>query len=82
MRSRAEPVPLHAGLRHQETQKLWENFLGNSLLRENEMTTFKKLVRCSKTTGPKQSVIFLYKVRCKWEHHSEQPGEKGVLLWL
>lgn len=61
MRSRAETVPPHAGVRHQETQKWWENFLGNRLLRENEMAAFKKLVRCSKTTGSKQSVIFLYK---------------------
>jgi len=48
-----------------------------------EAVAFKKLVRCSETKGLKLSVIFLYKVRCKWEHHSEQSGgEEGVLLWL
>jgi hypothetical protein len=79
VRSRAEPVPPHAGVRRQETQKWWENFLGNSLLKENETAAFKKLVRCSKITFPKQLVIFLYKVRYKWQHHTELGGEEGIL---
>jgi hypothetical protein len=31
----------------------------------------KKIVGCTKTTVLSNLSVFLYKVRCKWEHHIE-----------
>lgn len=43
----------------------------------NEIVAFKKLIRCSRTTDLRQVVIFLCKVRCKWEYLAKQLGEKS-----
>jgi hypothetical protein len=46
----------------------------------NDEVAFKKLVRCSRTTDLRQLGTFLYKVRCKWDYHTEQPeAEEDVL---
>jgi hypothetical protein len=33
---------------------------------------FKKLVRYSRTAELRQLGAFLYKIRCKWQHHTKQ----------
>jgi hypothetical protein len=58
---------------------LREKFLGKKLLQVSEAVAFKKLVRCPKITDLRQLDIFLYKVRCVWQHHTEQSGEEEVL---
>jgi len=66
----------HTLLNCKETKRLRAKYLGKKWLQMNEVTAFKKLARCSKTTDLRQLDIFLYKVRCKWDHHREQSGEK------
>lgn len=61
--SRGEPVPC-AGvsiiLNCQEQQRWRENFLDKKWVQINEAVASAKLVRCSKTTDPRQVSIILY----------------------
>jgi len=51
---------------------------------------FMKHVWSSKTTNLRQLGIILYKIRCKLEHHTQQPGLGGggsiilvvIISWL
>jgi hypothetical protein len=64
----------------QKTKRWREKRLGKKWLQINDAIAFKKLVRCSKSTDLRQLDEFLYKVRCKWQHHSNHSqGEEEVL---
>ena len=56
----------------QETQRYKKKFLGYEWKRINEAAALKKLLRCSRTTDPRQLGTYLYKVRCKWEQDTKQ----------
>jgi hypothetical protein len=64
-----EPVVL---LDCQEAQRWREELLGKKWLQMIELVARKKLGRCLRTTNLRQLGTFLYKVRSKWEYHTEQ----------
>jgi hypothetical protein len=57
-----------------------EEICGQNVTKMNETLAFKELVRCSKTKDLRQLGLFLYEVRCKWEHHTEHSGEEGIMM--
>jgi hypothetical protein len=74
-----EESVIHILLHCQETQ--WtEKHVGKKWLQMNVAVAFKKLLICPKTTDQRQLGLFLYKIRCKWDHHTKQSRaeEKAV----
>jgi hypothetical protein len=57
-----------------------KEFLGKRWLEVNEVVAFRKLVTCSRITGVRQLGIFLYMIRCKRQHHTEQSGAEEEAL--
>jgi hypothetical protein len=71
----------HILLNWQTTKRYREKYLGKKWLHMNDVVAIKNLVRCSKTTDLRQLGTFLYKVRCKWGHHTKQSDGEEEVLW-
>jgi len=63
-----------------ETQRCGKKFLGYKWKRINEAVALKKLLRCSRTTDPRQLGTYLYKVRCKLEQDTKRCTGEALAL--
>jgi HKD family nuclease len=59
---------IHISLKCLETRKWRVQFLSSKWLVLNEETAYKKIKNCTNAVELRNTGIYLYKIRCKWEN--------------
>jgi hypothetical protein len=71
-------------LKCSETRKWREQFLSRKWLSLNELIVFKKIINCNNSIELRNIVIYLYKIKCKWDNRiknlSSELGSRAVVI--